>query len=126
MRSARASQTARWPAIHASAWASVFGLSSQVRTRPVLLERMTPLFSSTERCFMNDGSAIANGAASVDTDAGPPAEHADDRLPGGVGQGVEHVRQRRRLVSHWLSIRPSAQSAQAPFTGAVLPGRRRI
>jgi hypothetical protein len=36
-----------------------------------LLERITPLRSSTARCFMKDGSAIANGAASADTDAGP-------------------------------------------------------
>ena len=50
---------------------SARGASSQVRTRPALLERMTPLRSSTERCFMNEGSAIANGAASVDTDSGP-------------------------------------------------------
>ena len=71
MRSVRASQAARCPAIQASARPSVFGLSSQVRTRPALLERMTPLFSSTDRCFMNDGSAIVNGAASADTDAGP-------------------------------------------------------
>ena len=62
MRSVRASQTARCPASQASAWPSVLGLSSQVRTRPALFERITPLFSSTERCFMNDGSAIANGA----------------------------------------------------------------
>ena len=65
MRSVRASHMARCSAIQCSAYESVFGLSSQIRTRPVLLERITPLCSSTERCFMKDGSAISKGAATV-------------------------------------------------------------
>ena len=71
MRSDRDSQTARCSAIQRSACDSTFGRISQVRTRPTLFDRITPLRSSTDRCFMNDGSAISNGAANADTDAGP-------------------------------------------------------
>src|SRR4029079_16384598 len=71
MRSLRDSQAERCDAIQRSARESAFGRSSHVRTRPDLVERTTPLLSSTARCFMNDGSAIAHGPASVDTDAGP-------------------------------------------------------
>ena len=72
MRSLRDSHMARCEAIQRSARASAFGRSSHVCTLGlVLLDRTTPLRSSTDRRFMNDGSAISKGAASVDTDAGP-------------------------------------------------------
>ena len=100
MRSLRASQIARCSAIQRSACDSALGRSSQVRTRPTLLERITPLRSSTDRCFMNDGSAIAKGAASADTDCRPAPEHAHDGAPRGVGQGVEHFGELSTLVSH--------------------------
>ena len=44
---------------------------------------------------MNDGSAIVNGAASVETDAGPCPSRPTIALPGRVGQGVEHAREQR-------------------------------
>src|SRR4029077_7168514 len=41
------------------------------RTRPSLCEVTRPAFSSTPRCWVTVGSAIANGLASSLTEAGP-------------------------------------------------------
>ena len=49
-------------AIQCSATISGFGASLYVRTRPDLLERTRPQFSSTSRCCENDGSAIPTDA----------------------------------------------------------------
>ena len=78
---------------------------------------------------MNDGSAIANGAASADTDAGPRPSSADDRPPGRVAERVEDVGEERRLVSHlakYRAARPSWQvpSQEPPAPQAALSGRR--
>ncbi len=100
MRSLRASHTARCSAIQRSACDKVLGTSSQVRTRPTLFERITPLRSSTDRCFMNDGNAIPKGAASTDTDSGPrPSTCTMERRVGSASA-------QNRSVSRvdWLSI----------------------
>ena len=67
MRSVRASQIARCPASQASARPSVFGLSSQVRTRPSLLERITPLFNATAEATEE---AIVNALVAAETMTG--------------------------------------------------------
>ena len=44
-----------------------------MRTLPVFVDVTRPARSSTERCWVNDGNAIANGCASSDVDAEPVA-----------------------------------------------------
>jgi len=118
MRSLRDSQAARCEAIHCSARDSAFGRSSQVRTRPDLVERTTPLLSSTERCFMNEGSAIANGAASVDTDAGPrPSAPTIARRVGSASAAKT-----TSSGADWLAIRLSIE--QSGRRGTTRPRRR--
>src|SRR5690606_3710047 len=46
------------------------GTSAQVRARPRLVERISPAFSRTRRCCMNEGKAMSNGLASSETLAG--------------------------------------------------------
>ncbi len=65
------SHMARCSASHCSAWPNRSGTSSQVRTRPCLRLRTTPLRSSTARCFISEGKAISKGSAKVDTVRGP-------------------------------------------------------
>lgn len=50
-----------------------------MRTRPALALSTSPASSRTRRCFRNDGPAIANGAASSDTDAGPRTSRSTTR-----------------------------------------------
>ena len=70
-RSVRPSQIARCSSSQPPMAATCFRSISQVRTRPLLLVRISPLSSSMWMCFMNEGRAMSKGAASSPTLAGP-------------------------------------------------------
>ena len=73
------------------------GLLQRLRCEPVgadapaLVELTSPALSSTSRCWMNEGSAIANGWRASDVAAGPEPRRSTTARRGRIGERLEQA-----------------------------------
>ena len=82
-----------------------------MRTRPTFSERISPLLSSTCRCWTTLGSDIGSGRGELADRCRTAAETLDDHASARVREGVEHLVQIVRHMLKYCHGRPAVKGS---------------